>query len=75
MARARQRAEWLRVGIAVMWIVNRNGFTKEPIDPLKVIPAQFRPPPEPVPELTEEEKAEESRQAWFVLDTFFGRTG
>lgn len=74
MAEARQRADWLKVGIAVAWLVNRNGFTREPLDPLKVIPPQFRPPPEPEREKTPEEVAEENRLAWVVLDRVFGGT-
>lgn len=73
MARARQCADWLKVGIAVAFVVNRNGWTKQPISPLVVIPAQFRPPPEPEPEKTPEELAAESRLAWGLLDTFFSR--
>lgn len=73
MAAARQRAEWLRIGIAVSWIINRNGFTRKSVDPLAIIPVQFRPPPEPVPELTVEEREAESRLAWSVVNTYFSR--
>jgi hypothetical protein len=73
MAEARQQSDWLRLGIAVMWIVNRNGWTKEPISAADVIPAIFRPPPGPEPERTPEEIESENRQAWHVLDAVFGR--
>lgn len=73
MALARQRADWMRTGVAVAWLVNRNGWTRKPIDPLEVIPAPFRPPPAPRRERTPEERAAESRLAWKVLDTYFGR--
>lgn len=73
MAEGRQRAEWLRVGIQTAWLVNRNGWTREPIDPLRVIPPQFRPPREERPEKTAEQIEDESRRAWHVLDGVFGR--
>lgn len=72
MAFARQRAEWLRTGISVAFVVNRNGWTKQPISPLAVIPQQFRPEPEPVRELTPEQRAAESELAWQMLDRAFG---
>lgn len=72
MALARQRAEWLRVGIAVAFVVNRNGWTQQAISPLMVIPEQFRPEPEPEPELTPEDLAAESELAWRMLDRAFG---
>ena len=75
MAEARQRAEWARVGIAVAWVVSRNGMTKEPLTPLQVIPPQFRPPVPPPRVLTEQEKESENRLAWMLLDRAFGRKG
>jgi hypothetical protein len=72
MAEAKQRADWLKVGIATAWIINKNGWTKQPVNPLTIIPEQFRPPPEPVPEKSEEQLAEENRLAWGVLDRVFG---
>jgi hypothetical protein len=72
MCLARQRAEWLRVGIGVAFVVNRNGWTQQAISPLAVIPEAFRPEPEPVPELTTEERAEQSRIGWRLLDRAFG---
>ena len=72
MATARQQAEWLRVGVAVAWVVNRNGFTKEPVHPLAVIPEPYRPPPDPPQMLTPEEREAESKLAWGVMDRFFG---
>lgn len=73
MAEARQRAEWLRVGVLGSWVINRNGWTREPVNPLDLIPAPFRPPAAPVRVLSAEERAEESRRGWHVLDRFFGR--
>lgn len=75
MAEARQKAEWLRVGVAVAWVVNRNGWTKEAVQPLSVIPECYRPALPPPPELTPAEKAAQSRMAWAVLDTVFGGKG
>lgn len=72
MAAARQRAEWLRVGVAVAWLVNRNGFAKEALHPLAVIPEPFRPPPERPRRLSEAERASESKVAWRLMDRFFG---
>jgi hypothetical protein len=69
MAEARERAEWLRVGVAVAWVVNHGGFVRKPVSPVKVIPKPFRPkPPPPRPAAT----AEESRRGWHVLDSWLG---
>lgn len=62
MSRARNRAEWLRVGVAVSWIKG--------IDPLAVIPPDYWPEREKEPEPTPEEAAAESARAWRVLDRF-----
>jgi len=72
MAVARQRAGWLRAGVAVAWVVNRNGWTRQAVSPLDVIPPQFRPPVPPEPEKSPEQLADESRRAWHVLDRYFG---
>lgn len=72
MATARQRAEWMRVGVAVAWVVNKSGFAKEAISPWSVIPEPYRPPPPPKRVLTPEERESESRLAWGVMDRFFG---
>lgn len=72
MCEARQKAEWLRVGISVAFIVNRNGWNTQPISPFAVIPEQFRPEAEAVPELTPEERAAYSEIAWGLLDRAFG---
>lgn len=75
MADARQRSDWLKVGVAVAELVNRGGFAKQALDPLKVIPPQFRPRPDPPPELTDEEEAEGRRAAWSKFDAAFGLKG
>lgn len=73
MATARQRAEWLRVGVLVSWI-GPAVWSKESANPLKVIPKEYRPPkgPEPVDDRTPEEREAESRRGWKLLDRFFG---
>lgn len=75
MATARQRADWLRTATAAAVIVNRNGFTKDPLDPIRLIPAPFRPAPEPAREKTAEEIELESQMAWALLDRAFGGKG
>lgn len=72
MALARQRADWARAAAMAAWAINCNGFTREPISPLKLIPPQFRPPPGPAPDLTEEERAHQSALGWRLLDRAFG---
>jgi hypothetical protein len=75
MAMGRQRAEWLRVGVMVAAIVNRNGWTTDPLDPIAVIPPAYRPPaPPPFPK-SPDQAAVESKRAWHVVDKFFGRGG
>jgi hypothetical protein len=75
MAAARQRSDWMRAAMTTAWLINRNGFTKEAVSPLQIIPPCFRPPPEPARQLTPEELESESRLAWNLLDTCFGRRG
>jgi hypothetical protein len=75
MAAARQRSEWLRGAVLTAWLINRNGFTKDAVSPLQMIPPCFRPPPEPPRKLTAEELESESRLAWNLLNTCFGRRG
>ncbi|AMV30183.1 hypothetical protein VT84_37675 [Gemmata sp. SH-PL17] len=72
MADARLQADWVRDAALACLVVNRNGWTRTPIDPVQVIPPAFRPPREPVRKRTAEEIAEESRFAWVVLDHVFG---
>lgn len=72
MAAARNRAEWLRVGVSVAFVVNNSGWRTKPLSPLAVIPPPFRPEEEPEPEKTPEQVAEESRLAWGLLDRVFG---
>jgi hypothetical protein len=73
MAEARRQEEWVRVGVAVAWVVNSNGFRKgRPLTPLQAIPRPFRPKPPP-PRPPRVAGAEESRQGWFVLDSWLGR--
>ncbi len=61
------------MGAAVCFIVNRNGWTRQPLTLCDVIPETFRPPPEPERTKTPEEQAEENRRGWRVLDSFFGK--
>lgn len=70
MAMARERAEWTRSAVHTAILINRNGFTKEPVSPVTLIPPQFRPPPEPARERTPEQMESESRRAWKLLDRF-----
>lgn len=72
MAAARQRDEWARGAVLTAHAINRNGWTKEAVDPLRLIPPAFRPPVGPVRERTEKELEEESRLAWALLDRAFG---
>lgn len=72
MGEARNRAEWLRVGVAVSFVVNNSGFRSKPLSPLAVIPPPFRPAEEPAPEKSPEQVEEENRRAWMVLDRVFG---
>lgn len=73
MATAKQRADWLRVGVAVAWQVNSGGFAKKPLSPLAVIPEPYRPPPEARRIKSAAERESESRQAWGVMDRFFSK--
>lgn len=71
MSESRQKSDWVKVGIAVAWLVNRNGWTKEAISPADVIPEAYRPEAvEEVPK-TPEQVEEESRIAWRLLDQYF----
>lgn len=72
MAKAREQSDWLRLGVAVAWLVSRNGFTEKPIHPFDVIPGPYRPPAHGGREKTPEEKADENRRGWAALDRFFG---
>jgi hypothetical protein len=78
MALARQRDEWARVGVTVAYLVNHNGFTRQPIQPKDVIPAVFRLPEPPAPPKSPEEVESESRRGWKLVDQFMrqkrGRT-
>ncbi|VTS03833.1 unnamed protein product [Gemmata massiliana] len=72
MAEARMQFDWVRDASLACLVINHNGWTKNPVSPLKVIPEQFRPPPPPPRKKSAEEIAEESRFAWVVLDRCFG---
>ena len=72
MAEVRLEHEWLRAAVPAAWVINRNGWTKEPVDPLRIIPPPFRPEPEPPPPKTAEQVAFENRLGWGALDRFFG---
>lgn len=74
MAKARQQSEWARIATLVCW-VGPAVWSKEPINPLKVIPGPYRPKQDVAPETTPEEKAAQSKRAWRVLDSFFGKKG
>lgn len=70
MAEARQREEWARAARMTAEIANAVRVSGKPIDPLKLIPEALRPKPEPVPELSAEERAE----GWSEFDRAFGIT-
>lgn len=73
MAKARQVSEWSRVATLVCW-VGPAVWGKEPINPLKVIPAPYRPQQEEgAAEVSPEERAAQSKRAWRLLDSFFGK--
>lgn len=72
MARARQQAEWARVGVAAAWIVNATqGGWK--VDPKKIVPRQFWGDEPDAPELTPEEKKMARRYFWSRFDKVSGR--
>lgn len=73
MAEARQEADWLRAAIPTAWTINRLKWSGQAVSPLQIIPPCFRPPPEPVRQLTPEELESESRRAWALLDSAFGK--
>ncbi len=72
MAEARLQADWVRETALACLIVNRNGMQKQALDPLKILPPQFRPPPPRPRKKSPEEAAEENRLGWVVLDRYFG---
>ena len=72
MAVARQRAEWLRIAGMVCWI-GPAVWGKEPLKPERVIPKEYRPPKPVGLEMSPEEKAEQSRRGWHVMNRFFGK--
>ncbi len=72
MATSRQQSDWLKVGVGVAWIVNKNGWTKEPLDPMAIIPEPYRPDWAKQPrELGDEERAVEHDDAMRMLDAYF----
>lgn len=69
---AKERSAWAKVAVAAAVVVNKGGWAREPVDPLALIPRQFRPPAPPEPPKSPEEREAESRLAWHVLDRAFG---
>lgn len=70
MAMAKQRAEWVRTGVMVSWLV--AAFSGKNIHPNKVIPPQFRPPKPPPPQKSKVQIESESRRAWKLMERAFG---
>ena len=71
MAVARQRAEWLRVGVSVAYMLQPHA--KEAIDPTRIIPPPYRPLKPRKRVLTAKELEAESKQAWHALHCAFSR--
>ncbi len=72
MALARQRVEWQRAAVLTAAAINHNAWRAGNADPEQLIPAEFRPPREPEPELTAEEKEQAAKLGWRMMDRAFG---
>lgn len=72
MAEARQQSEWLRAAVMAARVANSVRLGGKPVHPLDLIPPEFRPQPEPPPEQTPAEEAEQKRDAWEKFDAVFG---
>ena len=71
MALARQRADWTRDAEMTARIANAVRMNGKPINAQDIIPRALRPRPEPVPELTDAERAD----GWAKFDAAFGIEG
>lgn len=71
MAMAKERSDWARTAVMTSWLI--AAFNGQQIAPFKIIPPQFRPPLVPERAKSPEQRADESKRAWHVLDRYFGK--